>query len=124
VYHLQTQCTFSATHAIVMQGVLETPHTHDWRVRLTVSGPTLDDDGLLCDFHLLEGLLDAAIAPFRERNLNDTPPFDTLNPTAEHVAMHLATTVESDLPIGLTELRLAVTEAPGCEATYTMDLTR
>jgi len=123
MYHLQTQRTFSATHAIMMRGALETPHSHDWRVRMTVSGPTLDDDGLLCDFHLLEGLLDAAIAPYCRGNLNGTPPFDTLNPTAEHVAMHLATSIQPKLPTGVTRLQVAVTEAPGCEATYSLDLT-
>ena len=124
MYCLQTQRTFTATHAIVMRGVLETPHSHDWRVRLTVTGPTLDNDGLLCDFHLLEGLLDAAISPFRGVDLNGTPPFDTLNPTAEHVAMHIATTIRPDLPSGLTGLQISVTEATGCEATCTMELTQ
>ena len=122
MYELQTERTFSATHAIVMQGVLEDPHHHDWRVRLTVSGQTLDGDGLLCDFHLLERLLDEAIAPYGGVDLNSTPPFDTLNPTAEHVAMHLATTIHKHLPIGLQTLTVAVTEAPGCVATYTTEL--
>ena len=123
MYRLEIHGTFLATHAIVMRGELETPHEHAWRVRVTVGGPSLDDDGLLCDFHLLEGLLDAATTPFRRANLNDTPPFDAINPTAEHVATHLAETIRPGLPNGLTEFQVAVTEAPGCEATYIMDLT-
>jgi 6-pyruvoyltetrahydropterin/6-carboxytetrahydropterin synthase len=122
MYRLRIQRVFSATHAIAMRGVLEQTHTHDWRIRVMVAGPVLDDDGLLCDFHVLEGLLDATISPFRDANLNDTPPFDRLNPTAEHVAMHMAMTMGPDLPSGLTELQVAVTEAPGCEATYSMEL--
>jgi 6-pyruvoyltetrahydropterin/6-carboxytetrahydropterin synthase len=122
MYHLQIQSSFTATHAIMMQGVLETPHEHDWRLRLRVLGKELDEDGLLCDFHLLSRLLDAAIMPFHNANLNNVPPFDTLNPTAELVAMHLATAIRPDLPTGLLEVQLAVTEAPGCEAIFTMDL--
>ena len=47
MYHLQIQSSFTATHAIMMQGVLETPHEHDWRLRLRVLGKELDEDGSL-----------------------------------------------------------------------------
>lgn len=124
MYHLQIQTSFTATHAIMMQGVLETPHEHDWRVRLRVSGKELDEDGLLCDFHLVSQLLDTVIVPFHNANLNNVPPFDTLNPTAELVAMHLATAIGPSLPTGLLEVQLAVTEAPGCEAIFTMDVSQ
>ncbi|MDP7070795.1 MAG: 6-pyruvoyl tetrahydropterin synthase family protein [Phycisphaerales bacterium] len=124
MFSLQVERVFSAAHAIVIGGAREALHGHDWRVRVTVTGEVLDDDGLLCDFHLLERLVDAAIGPLRDSTLNDAPPFSALNPTAEHVAMHLASAVQVGLPTGLSMLRVAVTEAPGCEAAYTMELHR
>ncbi|MBT5381900.1 MAG: 6-carboxytetrahydropterin synthase [Phycisphaerae bacterium] len=122
MYRLQTERTFSAAHAIVIGGSRESLHGHDWRVRLVVTGPTLDADGLLCDFHLLQRVLEQVIAPFKDGNLNDIAPFDALNPTAEHVAMHIATTVRPSLPSGLVSCEVSVTEAAGCEATYAVEL--
>ncbi|HBS28686.1 MAG TPA: 6-carboxytetrahydropterin synthase QueD, partial [Phycisphaerales bacterium] len=65
-------------------------HGHDWRVTVTVAGETLDDDGLLCDFHTIEEALEDIVRPFHNRNLNEVAPFDRLNPSAELVAKHIA----------------------------------
>ena len=123
MFSLRIERTFSAAHAIVLGGEREALHGHDWRVRVTVEGDQLDDDGLLCDFHLLERLLDNAIAPLRDSNLNDVAVLAGINPTAENVALYLASTVADDLPPGIRRLRLAITEAPGCEAAVTQELT-
>jgi 6-pyruvoyltetrahydropterin/6-carboxytetrahydropterin synthase len=126
MYELSIEREFRAAHAITIAGEREAPHDHDWRVRLIVAGPALDDDGLLCDFHELERRLDETIAPFRDVDLNRTPPFDRINPTAECVARHIGEQVNGNgshpsLPNGATVLSVSVTEAPGCCATYRMD---
>ncbi len=118
MYELIVQRVFSAAHAIVIAGEREPVHGHDWRVRATVAGPELDRDGLLCDFHALERSLDAILEPFRSADLNATPPFDAVNPTAEAVARHIADALAVDLPPGVRVASVAVTEAPGCEAIY------
>ena len=101
-----------------MQGVREPVHGHNWRVCVVVEGAALDADGLLCDFHALEASLDRIIAPFVNRDLNLTPPFDHVNPTAEHVAMHIGRAVADTLPEGVALRSASVTEAPGCTAIY------
>ena len=116
MYELSVRRRFTATHSITIAGVPETPHEHDWGVELVVAGRSLDADGLLCDFHDLERGLDEIVAAFRDRDLNATPPFDRINPTAEHVAKHIADALE--LPDGVTLSRVTVTEAPGCDASY------
>ncbi|MEM7516161.1 MAG: 6-carboxytetrahydropterin synthase, partial [Planctomycetota bacterium] len=78
----------------------------------------LDGDGLLLDFHALEADLAALIEPLHNRNLNETPPFDDLNPTAEHVAGHLGRELAARLPEGVHLVGLSVTEAVGCQATW------
>jgi 6-pyruvoyltetrahydropterin/6-carboxytetrahydropterin synthase len=118
MYELTVERTFSAAHAIMMGGQRESVHGHDWRVTVNVAGESLDDDGLLCDFHALEAAVDAAIAPFNNRHLNEMPPFDRVNPTAEHVAKHIATAILPTLPPGVSLCSVSVTEAPGCIATY------
>ena len=123
MFSLRIERTFSAAHAIVLGGEREALHGHDWRVRMTVEGDQLDGDGLLCDFHLLERVLDSAIAPLRDSNLNDVAVLAGINPTAENVALYLTSTVAGDLPPAIRRLRLAITEAPGCEAAVTQELT-
>lgn len=122
MYRLQIERRVSAAHAIEIDGAMETSHEHDWRVRVRVEGPRLDADGLLCDFHDLERRLDDVLAPFVDSNLNDTPPFDECNPTAERFAEHVALQLASEPPAGVIRIEAAVTEAPGCEAFFSLEL--
>jgi 6-pyruvoyltetrahydropterin/6-carboxytetrahydropterin synthase len=122
VFDLTIESTISAAHAILIQGQREPLHGHDWHITVTLSGPALDDDGLLCDFHAAEAALREVTAPFHHRNFNDIPPFDRLNPTAENIAKHLADQLANRLrpilPKGASLSALRITEAPGCAATY------
>ena len=122
MYELTVHAEFCAAHAIVMQGNREPTHGHNWRVTLTLSGEALDADGLLCDFHAVEAALAGVTAPFQNADLNTTPPFDRVNPTAEHVARHIVEATQhalaSTLPPGTRVAACRVTEAPGCAATY------
>ena len=101
-----------------MAGKREPVHGHNWRVTVTIGGDRLDGDGLLCDFHALERSVDQVIAPWRNADLNATAPFDRVNPTAEHVARHIAERVAVALPRGIAVRHVRVTEAPGCAATF------
>jgi len=122
MYSISVETEFCAAHAIVIAGVREPLHGHNWRVTATICGDTLDDDGLLCDFHAVEATLREAVAPFANANLHDAPPFDRRNPTAELVARHiadeLARRLASALARGARVSSVRVTEAPGCAATY------
>lgn len=130
MYRLTIDCCFSAAHAIVIKGWREPLHGHDWKVRLTIEGDQLDEDGLLVDFHACQDDLKGIIAPFKNANLNETPPFDKLNPTAERVAAHIATVFTERLQSRVREApknqvqpavrvrSVRVTEAVGCAAVY------
>ena len=118
MYELEIRRRFSAAHAISMRGVREAVHGHDWEVTLLVQGERLDGDGLLCDFHAVERELDAILRPLDSRHLNETPPFDRINPTAEHVARHVADAMVPRLPAGVRVASVRVTEAPGCAARF------
>jgi len=118
MFELTVRRSFAAAHAIVMRGIRESMHGHDWDIRVTVSGPALDPDGLLCDFHALERTLEDAIAPFRNRTLNEIPPFDRVNPTAENLAEFVALEVGARLPHGVVVRTVEVEEAPDCTARW------
>ncbi len=122
MYAIRTERTFSAAHALTIGGVPETLHGHDWRVRVTLRGPNLDADGLLCDFHALEKLLEQVVSPFHHSTLNEVPPFDLENPSAEAVAIFVARSLVPDLPSNIVSIEVSVTEAPGCEASFAMEM--
>jgi len=122
VYEITVEDEFCAAHAIVIRGEREPVHGHNWKVSVTVAGDTLDTDGLLLDFHALEKAVREILNPFRNNDLNATPPFDRTNPTAELVAKHIADRVDEWIaPHFKGTLRataVRVTEAPGCSVVY------
>jgi 6-pyruvoyltetrahydropterin/6-carboxytetrahydropterin synthase len=125
MFHISVAREFCAAHALLIRGEREPTHGHNFHLTVTLHGPSLDADGLLLDFHALEKLLDEILRPFINANLNDTPPFTTLNPSAELIAKHIADRISASLPAitppgapepTLTSIRL--TEAPNCAVTY------
>ncbi len=118
MFELEVGTRFSAAHAVSVGGVMEELHGHDWGVRVLIRGPRLDHEDLLVDFHLVEKALEAAVAPYRGRTMNGTPPFDRCHPTAERLAEHVARTLAPAIPEGCTLAAVSVEEAPGCIARY------
>jgi 6-pyruvoyltetrahydropterin/6-carboxytetrahydropterin synthase len=122
MFEISVKSEFCAAHTISIAGTQEPVHGHNWRVTAAVQAETLDEDGFVCDFHLVEAALNDIIAPFVNNDLNATPPFDSLNPTAEHIAQHigdqLAERLDDKLPKSARVAWVSITEAPGCVATY------
>ncbi len=123
MFTIQVNHEFCAAHALSLLGAHEPLHGHNFKTTATILGDQLDDDGLLCDFHTVHAELLDICQPFTNNNLNETPPFDTLNPTAELIAKHIADELASRLDQALAPHAkvhaVSVTEAPGCVATYT-----
>jgi 6-pyruvoyltetrahydropterin/6-carboxytetrahydropterin synthase len=122
MYEITVDREFCAAHALEIQGTREPLHGHNFHVTVTIAGDKLDSDGLLCDFHTVNAVLKEVCRPFVNANLNETSPFDRVNPTAELIARHIG-----DQMVNLLEEALApaarvaavrVTETTGCAATY------
>jgi len=108
---------FSASHHLrLYDGAVEKYHRHEWQVRLTVGAARLDSIGIVLDFHKLERLLDAALADFQNRRLNDHPAFADQNPSAENVAVFVAQSLV--LPPGVMLRSVEVFETPTNSAIY------
>ncbi|MBY0260739.1 MAG: 6-carboxytetrahydropterin synthase [Phycisphaerales bacterium] len=125
MFELSVQREFCAAHALMFRGQREPTHGHNFRLTVTLAGPTLDPDGVLVDFHALEALIDSVIKPYHNQDLNRVAPFDQaggINPSAELIAQHICGRLEEGLTrIGGHSSRIAsvsITEAPGCVATY------
>jgi len=76
--------TFAAAHAIRghTRGC-ENLHGHNYRVRVHLRAERLDALGMVLDFADLKEMMQEILGPFDHRVINDIPPFDERNTTAE-----------------------------------------
>lgn len=110
---------FVASHQLKFSdGRVEPRHEHVWRVRVLIAGDDLNSDGVLVDFAAVRQALAAVTDPLAGRDLNDTPPFERKNPSAENVAMHIGGELAESFPDGLLLTYVEVEEEPGCFARY------
>ena len=91
MFEVSMEETFAAGHALRnYQGKCENVHGHNYRCQVTLDGAELDATGLLVDFVELKKLVHDGARPLDHQWLNDFPPFDVLNPSAENMAqIHL-----------------------------------
>lgn len=62
-------------------------HGHRWSVAVTVQAPALTEQGFVVDFVLLKGLLRQHVLDRLDHTcINDVPPFDVIEPSAENLA--------------------------------------
>jgi len=75
---------FSAAHfTLFADGRAELLHGHNYRVRVELAGERLDELGMVLDFADLKEMMQEILGPFDHRVINDIPPFDEKNTTAE-----------------------------------------
>ena len=116
-FQLTTTREFAAAHQLrLYDGSLEPLHGHNWRVKVTVAAGQLDPIGVVMDFHDLERRVDAVIAPWHNRHLNDAAAFAKLNPSAENVAFAVGRALE--LPEGVRLVSVEVWETSTNSAIY------
>jgi 6-pyruvoyltetrahydropterin/6-carboxytetrahydropterin synthase len=89
MFEISVEKSFAAGHALRgYRGKCENVHGHNYRVRVTLAGSELDSTGLLYDFVEVKSLLQSIIDRLDHRLMNDIPPFDKLNPSAENLARY------------------------------------
>ena len=92
---------FSAAHALrEYKGKCEKLHGHNWKVKVILSGNKLNKIGMLMDFTDIKALLDEAISSLDHSYLNDTAPFNKINPTAENISANIFKEVSKNIPVG------------------------
>jgi 6-pyruvoyltetrahydropterin/6-carboxytetrahydropterin synthase len=90
MFEVTIEQTFAAGHALRnYHGKCENVHGHNYRCQVTVEGKQLDHVGLLVDFVALKKSVQAVIDRLDHQWLNDFPPFDVLNPSAENIAKYI-----------------------------------
>ena len=90
MFEVTIEETFAAGHALRnYRGKCENVHGHNYRCQVTVEGAALDEIGLLVDFVELKKVVHAVLDRMDHQWLNDFPPFDVLNPSAENMARYI-----------------------------------
>jgi len=90
MFEVTIEETFAAGHALRhYRGKCENVHGHNYRCQVTVEGAELDSIGLLVDFVELKKAVHAVLDRLDHQWLNEYPPFDVLNPSAENIAKHI-----------------------------------
>ncbi len=111
MFEISADQTFAAGHALRgYKGKCENVHGHNYRIRVTLQGEKLNSIGLLVDFVVLKRAMKEIIEYWDHRYINDLPPFDTLNPTAENMALWFCEQMEERLQSGLAEVPVAIKE--------------
>ena len=79
---------FSSAHRLRnYHGKCENLHGHNWRVRLFVTRDHLDETGFVMDFKVLDAVLKDIMELLDHKDLNSLKEFETVNPTAENIAL-------------------------------------
>jgi 6-pyruvoyltetrahydropterin/6-carboxytetrahydropterin synthase len=111
MFEVTIEQTFAAGHALRnYHGKCENVHGHNYRCQVTLEGAELDHTGLLMDFVALKRTLQSVIDRLDHQWLNDLPPFDVLNPSAENIAKYIYDEVnkgiggQADVRLGLVRL--------------------
>src|ERR1700692_2153674 len=101
MFEVSVEETFAAGHALRgYRGKCENVHGHNYRVQLAIEGPELASIGLLGDFVEVKKLIHGVVGYLDHRFINDLPPFDALNPSAENLAKYFYDEVSAGLKAG------------------------
>ncbi len=95
MYTLAVRRDFIARHFLIGGdwGPENNPNSHHYILELRLKGSELDQHGYLCDIVDVENHLDEVVTYYKEQMLNEKPEFEGLNPSIEHFARILATTL-------------------------------
>jgi len=126
---IEIESVFCAAHALRAGHETEALHGHNFHVTVRLTCQKLDGEQTVADFREVEGLLEQALAPWQNQNLNVLEPFrGRVNPSAERLAEQIGLRMQglleglADDPVDGRGLRVAevrLTEAPGCMAIWT-----
>jgi 6-pyruvoyltetrahydropterin/6-carboxytetrahydropterin synthase len=110
MYEVTVEREFSSGHYLRnYKGKCENPHGHNYKVRITLCGETLDKAGLLLDFRDLKQVMMPVIDRLDHQMLNDLEPFTEINPSAENLAKYFYDQTNQQLT-AMTDGRVRVKE--------------
>ncbi len=120
MYFITIEKDFDAAHYLRdYHGKCENLHGHRYVVRVTIKSEKLDKSGLAYDFTVLKKQLGEILERFDHTCLNDVPPFNKINPSAENIATEIYKKLKPKLKgesVAIDEIE--VFESPTSKVTY------
>ncbi len=88
MYTVAVKRDFVAQHFLIGGdwGAENERHSHHYILEVQLEGASLDQHGYLVDIVDIEASLEALVAYYRDKTLNELPEFEGLNPSIEHFA--------------------------------------
>jgi len=117
MYLVSVRRHFDAAHALRgYGGKCETIHGHRFQAVVHVATEELDEIGMAYDFTTLKKALNLILERLDHSNLNETPPFDEINPSSENIARFIYDELQKKLKVRLESVE--VWESPDAWVTY------
>ena len=117
MYEVTVKTTFCAAHQLRGHpGPCKNVHGHNWGVEACYSSEKLDEQAMVIDFADVDKELKRITGLLDHKMINDVPPFDKDNPTAEKIAEWIFNELKSSLL--LPPSRVTVHETDKASASY------
>ena len=122
MFEIAVEQGFASAHALRnYKGRCENVHGHNWKVRVVIQGEKLDETGMLVDFLDVKSFMGEILDRIDHQFLNEIPPFDVVNPSAENIAEYFyqqmtGRLAETPVPVRIREVKIWETEIQS--ATY------
>ncbi|HIE43071.1 MAG: 6-carboxytetrahydropterin synthase [Nitrospinaceae bacterium] len=120
MYEVNIKTGFSAAHRLrLCDGKYENLHGHNWSAQVMVEADGLDAIGVGIDFVQLKQYVEEILGALDYQNINEVPPFDEQNPSAENIARWLFLKLKKKVNTsGIRVKRVEICEMEGCGASY------
>jgi 6-pyruvoyltetrahydropterin/6-carboxytetrahydropterin synthase len=123
MYEIIVELEFDAAHFLRgYQGKCESLHGHRYKIIAALKRKELDDIGLAYDFTLLKQQLGEILSKYDHTCLNEIPPFNRINPSAENIASTVYKKLKGKMgkePVTLASIE--VWESPTSRVIYKPD---
>jgi len=122
MFEVAVEQSFASAHALRnYKGRCENVHGHNWKVRVVIEGEKLDQTGMLVDFLDVKSFMGEILDRIDHQFLNEIPPFDVINPSAENIAEYFyqqmtGKLADAPVPVRIREVKIWETEIQS--ATY------
>jgi 6-pyruvoyltetrahydropterin/6-carboxytetrahydropterin synthase len=124
MYTLGVRRKFIARHFLIGGdwGPENFPNSHRYILELQLEGKNLDKHGYLVDIVDVENHLDDVVGVYKEQMLNDCEAFAGLNPSIEHFARILATSLSERIEAkNISTVKVVLWEHESAWAAYTVE---
>ncbi len=122
-YTLKVLSDFAAAHSLrEYPGACQRLHGHNWKIETEVRAVKVNELGMAMDFKEIKRAVCAVTDRLDHQYLNDLVPFNELNPTAEHIALHIFQALTERLNDGNVRVHaVTVWETDRASARYSED---